>query len=51
MTLEQEKRFVLLAAIVCIGGLGTKGAVLDCVESNQWLVLDEKDLKEKHNRN
>lgn len=51
MTLENEKRFlILLSAAVC-GTNASKANVLDTIEANRWIELSDKDKTVKQNRN
>ncbi|MBE6807295.1 MAG: hypothetical protein E7527_04705 [Ruminococcaceae bacterium] len=51
MTLEKEKRFLLLLSSYELGTNATKAAVLDNIVENGWVKLSDKDLETKHNRN
>ena len=51
MTLEEEKRFVLLASALDLGGRGQKHEVLDNIESKGYLRFDAHDLEDMPNRN
>lgn len=51
MTLEEEKRLALLAAIIKLGGSGKKSAVLDKVENLKLLNLSNRDLEVMESRN
>ena len=54
MTLENEKRFLLLLSSYQLCkkyGSVSKADVLDNIEDNDWIVLNEEDLKLKDNRN
>jgi hypothetical protein len=51
MTFEEEKRFVLLASVLDIGGRGPKHEVLDNIRSKGYLRLDAHDLQDMPNRN
>lgn len=49
-TLTVEKRFVVLASIVDLGGTATKKAVLDNIDKNQYMSFSTDDLRMKTNR-
>jgi hypothetical protein len=51
MTLEEEKRFALLASVLDLGGHGRKDQVLDNIESKGYLRFDDHDLQDMPNRN
>lgn len=51
MTAEEEKRLVLLAAIVRLGGAGSKSQVLDEIEKAKLLKLSPSDLELMRSRN
>ena len=51
MTVENEKRFLLLFSSFLQKNLATKSAVLDFIEEQDWIVLSEEDLKNRKNRN
>ncbi|MBQ7522702.1 MAG: winged helix-turn-helix domain-containing protein [Clostridia bacterium] len=51
MTLENEKRFLLLLSSFALGSPVTKKEVLDYLEQQKWIKLNEKDMEIKHNRN
>lgn len=51
MTLENEKRLLLLMSSYVIANDVTKAKVLDLIEANGWVNLSEDDKKIKHNRN
>jgi len=50
ITLEDEKRFVLLLSIEDLHGSGTKKQVLDNIDKQGYLVLTGHDLSQKSNR-
>ena len=51
MTIENEKRFLLLLSSALCGTGASKADVLDYIESHHWMVLTDKDKMIKHNRN
>lgn len=51
MTLEEEKRLLLLMASYRLKGNVSKGRVLDYIESQNWINFVPHDLESKHNRN
>ena len=51
MTVEEEKRFVLLASVLDLGGRGRKHEILDNIEAKGYLKLDAHDLETMLNRN
>lgn len=51
MTLENEKRFLLLMSSYSLLNEVTKSRVLDKIEAEEWMVFSDKDLQVKHNRN
>jgi hypothetical protein len=51
MTLENEKRLLLLMSSYMVKNDVTKAKVLDWIEDNGWIKLSEHDKKVKHNRN
>ena len=51
MTLENEKRFLLLLGSYAKGANVTKAEVLDTIDDRGWAVFTDKDLAVKHNRN
>ena len=51
MTLEDEKRLSLLAAILHLGGHAPKGRVLDTIEELDLVKLDERDRELLPSRN
>jgi hypothetical protein len=50
MTLEEEKRFVLLASVLDLGGHAQKHDVLDNVAAKGYMKLNADDLAEMQNR-
>lgn len=50
INLTSEKRFVVLASIVDLGGAATKSHTLDNIETMQYLLLDQLDLQEREKR-
>ena len=51
MTLENEKRFLLLLSSYTLSQSATKQTVLDAIADNNWATLSAKDLQQKTNRN
>ena len=51
MTLEKEKRFLLLLASYKIGKGASKSDVLDEISDNCWITLCANELEMKTNRN
>lgn len=51
MTTEEEKRLLLLLAIVELDGSGTKHQVLDLIEKYSWIKLTEYDREKMKSRN
>lgn len=51
MTLEKEKRFLLLLGSYLCGNNATKSEVLDKIEDENLVILSDKDIQVKHNRN
>lgn len=51
MTLENEKRFLLLMSSFYLGNSPTKASVLDNIVKNDWIILSDKDISIKQNRN
>lgn len=51
MTLENEKRFLLLLSSEKCGNGATKADVLNKIETNGWIILTDNDQKMKENRN
>lgn len=51
MTAEDEKRLILLAAIIRLGGSGSKGQVLDEVERAGLMKFSPHDLQSRRTRN
>lgn len=51
MTNEEEKRLILLAAIISIGGNGSKKQVLDEVERAGLMKFSLHDLQTRASRN
>jgi hypothetical protein len=51
MNTEEEKRFVLLASVLDLGGRGQKHEVLDNIEAKGYLKLNDHDLKSMPTRN
>lgn len=50
ITIEDEKRFVLLLSIEDLHGAGTKKQILDNIDKQDYLILNSHDLSEKSNR-
>ena len=50
MTIEEERRFLLLLSSYALGNHVTKAQVLDKIDDSGWIVLSDDDLKMKHNR-
>ena len=50
MTLENEKRFLLLLSSYVLRNGATKAAVLDNIYQNNWATFSKKELQEKLNR-
>ncbi len=50
MTLEKEKRFLLLLSSKLCGYGASKADVLDYIDSSKWIVLSENEKMYKHNR-
>lgn len=51
MTLENEKRFLLLLSSLMLGKSVSKKKVLDFIENQDWIQLTDADKSTKHNRN
>jgi len=51
MSIEEEKRFVLLASLLDLGGHGRKHEVLDNIEAKGYLKLNDHDLEDMPSRN
>lgn len=51
MTIESEKRFLLLLSSFLQKNTATKKSVLDYIEEHDWIVLSEEDLKIRRTRN
>lgn len=51
MTLENEKRLLLLMSSYIIKINVTKRKVLDFIDDKEWIVFSANDLAKKHNRN
>ena len=51
MTLEDEKKLVLLTSIIEVGGSGTKKRVLDNIERKKYYELTAEDERTMENRN
>ena len=51
MTIENEKRFLLLLSSFLQKNIATKNSVLDYIEEHDWIVLSAEDLKIRRNRN
>ena len=51
MSLENEKRLLLLLSSYYLRTNVTKNNVLDYIEDNHWMTFDQHDLETKHNRN
>jgi hypothetical protein len=50
VTLEEEKRFIILTATLLCGGKGTKAKILDKIDQEGLIKLTEEDRRPKHNR-
>ena len=50
MTIEEQRRAILLLSAVELSGGGTKARVLDNISAKAYLVLGPRDLAYKHNR-
>jgi hypothetical protein len=50
MTLEEEKRYVLLASSLDVGGKAKKHEALDNIEAKGYLKLNASDLERMPNR-
>ena len=51
MTIEKEKRFLLLLSSFVQGDGVTKSEVLDYIEEHDWIILSAEDLQIRKNRN
>src|SRR5258708_36582245 len=50
MTVEEQRRAILLLSAIELSGGGTKARVLDNIATKAYLVLGPRDLAYKHNR-
>ncbi|MBX3406772.1 MAG: winged helix-turn-helix domain-containing protein [Phycisphaeraceae bacterium] len=51
LSVEEEKRLVILMAVAVLGGSATKSCVLDLIDARGWLSLDESDREIMETRN
>jgi len=51
LSVEEEKRFVLLASVLDLGGSGTKKDILDGIQNRGYLKFNEKQVSIMHSRN
>lgn len=47
MTLEKEKRFLILLQALMCGTNASKTVVLDTIEANGWIKLSDKEKNDK----